>query len=527
MFLNELPLDKNMLILLLSIAFVVVIILIWFIVAKIVKSVKTDKYYKQLAKEELASLGCEEFKKESVKPEELDSTLNDKEENDKILKEVEASNDNENGIAPVMIENEEAEASNCSTDEEIDAIDVIISDDEEELIKPIISDDEFEETLAEEAIAMESLVLENKVDENPVEELPVLETEEKEDSVEELPVLENKVDENPVEELPVSENKVDEDSVDELPVLETEGKEDSVEDLSVLETEEKEEPTVEKTNEDLETSEETDIKPTIEAKPEIKEEPKKKKGRTYNGKYEIYQTADGYAYNLKASNGEILVTSETYTTRDGVLKAINAVKRNLENGEVRIFADKRGQYKFKLISRNYRILAISSNYSVEKSAIRASESFKKFALKADIVDVEVVDADINTANPIEIGILDDKNDGKFVVEKYNGEFSWALKASNGQILCQAEGYTSKAGCMYSIETFKRNVSEGTFKTVKDKMGNFLFKLYNVSGRICAVGESYSTKQRAEDAARSVVSFYKNANVIELKETKEKDTKSKK
>ena len=468
MFLSE-SLDKNMLILLLSIAFVVVIILIWFIVAKIVKSVKTDKYYKQLAKEELASLGCGEFKKEEVKPEELDSSLDNKEKKDNALEVEEASNDNEDSIAPVMIEDLEPETCMCSTDEE--ALDVNIEeiDEETNLVEEPV------EAVEETNEASEPVVLVNSEDVSEpalIEEAP-LDTEEQEEEVsepsEDTEALEVQVEEAPVEKAPVEEN-----------------------------------------------DEEASL-----------EEPKKKKGRTYNGKYEIYQTADGYAYNLKASNGEVLVTSETYTTRDGVLKAINAVKRNLENGEVRIFADKRGQYKFKLVSRNYRILAISSNYSVEKSAIRASESFKKFALKADIVDVEVVDTDIKSATPIEIGTLDDKNDGKFVVEKYNGEFSWALKASNGQILCQAEGYTSKAGCLYSIETFKRNVADGTFKTVKDKMGNFLFKLYNVSGRICAVGESYTTKQRAEDAARSVVSFYKNANVIELKETKEKDTKTKK
>ena len=53
--------------------------------------------------------------------------------------------------------------------------------------------------------------------------------------------------------------------------------------------------------------------------------PAKPKTGRYNGKYEVYQAADGYAYRLKASNGEILATSEIYTSRDGVLKAIETV----------------------------------------------------------------------------------------------------------------------------------------------------------------------------------------------------------
>lgn len=241
-----------------------------------------------------------------------------------------------------------------------------------------------------------------------------------------------------------------------------------------------------------------------------------KKGRTYNGKYEIFQVADGYAYCLKASNGEVLVTSETYISRDGVIKAIEAVKRNLETGEVRIFADKRGKYKFKLVSKNYRVLAISSTYSVEKSAVRASESFKKFALKADIVDIELLDNDFESATIIEIKSNEDKSGGKFVIEKFNGEFSWDLKSSNGQILCQAEGYTSKAGCIYSIETFKKNVQIGVFKCIKDKSGRYCYKLYTPNGRVIAIGKSYPTKASAEASANSVVSFYKLAAIEEIK-----------
>ncbi|MBR6072622.1 MAG: DUF1508 domain-containing protein [Acholeplasmatales bacterium] len=241
------------------------------------------------------------------------------------------------------------------------------------------------------------------------------------------------------------------------------------------------------------------------------------KGRSYNGKYEVYQTGDQWQYHLKASNGEILFVSETYTTRDGVLKAIDAVKRNLENGDVRIFADKHGNYKFKLVSRNYRVLAISANYSTEKGATRASESFKSFAVKADIVDIEYEDVDLKTATPINVNLKDTKNGGKFIVEVFDGEYSWDLKASNGQILAQAEGYTSKAGCMNSIESFKKAVVEGSFKCVKDKNGNFQYKLYTSSGRVCAVGEAYSSKTSAESAAQSVASFYKNADIVENKE----------
>ena len=254
----------------------------------------------------------------------------------------------------------------------------------------------------------------------------------------------------------------------------------------------------------------TTAKKTTKAKAE--ETPK---GRSYNGKYEVYEIGDGFQYHLKASNGEILFVSEVYTTREGVSKAIDALKKNIETGELRISKDKKGLFKFKLVAKNHRVLAISSTYPQEKGAQRASESFKKFAVKADIVDIEFEDADVKTATPIEVNTKERKNGGKFEIEKFDGEYSWDLKASNGQILCQADGYTSKSGVMNSIDSFKKNIKEGTFKCVKDKNNNYCYKLYTQSGRVCAVGESYTTKTSAESAANSVVAFYRDAEIIEI------------
>jgi uncharacterized protein YegP (UPF0339 family) len=238
------------------------------------------------------------------------------------------------------------------------------------------------------------------------------------------------------------------------------------------------------------------------------------KKRVYKGKYEIYSTGDGYAYTLKASNGEVLVRSEVYTTKDGVLRAIDAIKKNIEVGEIRIFADKRGRYKFKVVSKNFRVLAIGANYQTEKRALSAMESFKKFALNSDIVEVEMEDKDLYTAIKIEV-ISEPKEGGKYVIEKYESEYSWMLKANNGEILCQADGYTSKNGCIFAIETFKNNVKNGEFKCVKDKSGAYSYKLYNLSGRVCAVGESCPTKQGAISQAKSVKSFYHTNEIIDL------------
>ena len=347
--------------------------------------------------------------------------------------------------------------------------------------------------------------------------------EQTESAVEEQPEVVKSVEEqteSAVEKQPEATESVEEqtESVAEEQPEATESVEEQTE--SVVEeqpevaesVEEQTESAVEEKPEATETVAEENVKATPKSKSAAK--PEKPKGRTYNGKYEIYPDGDGYRYRLKASNGEVLIVSEVYASHEGVLKAIGAVKRNVESGEIRIIEDKHGMFKFKLTSKNYRVLALGSNYSTEKSAIRASESFKKFAVKADIVEVSAnAEADL-ISSVVEINLEENKTGGKFVIERFNGEFSWDLLASNGQILCQAEGYTSKAGVMSSIESFRRNIENGVFKVVKDKNDNYHYNLYTPSGRVAAVGETYNTRALAESAVHSVVSYYKNAEIVE-------------
>ena len=452
----------------LSLVFVLGVLLLWIIILLIARGIIKRNHYKKIAREELVSLGFSEFedKKKSSKIKTDDNVSNIVEQN------IEEYDKQEQSVAEdeVEVQEEQVEAIEDTTQEEPQEPQTIEPTEESQVEQPLTR--EIKEEQVEEKI--------EEIEESKVLEI-IDETEEEKNEI------------------------IEEIKEEQVGVIEEEPQEEPQEPQTIEPTEE---PQVEQP-----LNEEIKDENPIESKEVVKPA---KKGRSYNGKYEIFQVADGYAYHLKASNGEILVTSETYRSRDGVIKAIDAVKRNLDTGEVRIFADKRGKYKFKLVSRNYRVLVISANYSVEKSATRASESFKKFALKADIVDIELIDSDSNTATLIPIMVNEDKPDGKFMIEKFDGEYSWDLKASNGQILCQAEGYTSKAGCLYSIETFKKNVETGIFKCIKDKNGRYCYKLYTPNGRICAVGESYNTKAGAESAANSVVSFFKKAEIIEIK-----------
>ena len=52
--------------------------------------------------------------------------------------------------------------------------------------------------------------------------------------------------------------------------------------------------------------------------------------------------------------------------------------------------------------------------------------------------------------------------GKFVISKdKKGEFRFVLKAGNGEVIANSEGYTTKAGAQNGIESVRKNAADAT------------------------------------------------------------------
>ena len=176
--------------------------------------------------------------------------------------------------------------------------------------------------------------------------------------------------------------------------------------------------------------------------------------------------------------------------------------------DLQIFSDKKKNYKFKLTASNNRVMAISANYPNEKGAQSALESFKRFALTNEVVDIELPAEEIDS-QLVEISKIkeEDKKGGKYVIKKdINKEYSWELKANNGEILCQQGGYSSKNSVENAILAFKENVSNGKFYLSKDKSNNYQFKLYSQSGRLTNIGESYDSSNAVYSVVTSILNF---------------------
>ena len=107
------------------------------------------------------------------------------------------------------------------------------------------------------------------------------------------------------------------------------------------------------------------------------------------GKYEIKRAKNGeYYFNLKAGNGEIILTSETYKAKAGAKNGIKSVKTNSpQEDRYERKTSPRGKFFFVLKAGNREVIGRSEMYESETSRDSGIESVKTNGPSADLVDL--------------------------------------------------------------------------------------------------------------------------------------------
>jgi len=105
-------------------------------------------------------------------------------------------------------------------------------------------------------------------------------------------------------------------------------------------------------------------------------------------KFVIKKTSDGqFRFNLKAGNGETILTSESYVAKASAENGIESVQKNAPLDErYERFVDKGGHPRFNLKAANHQIIGSSEGYNSESARENGIESVKKNASIAVIDD---------------------------------------------------------------------------------------------------------------------------------------------
>ena len=133
-----------------------------------------------------------------------------------------------------------------------------------------------------------------------------------------------------------------------------------------------------------EVAKSSDKKPVQKKKP-VQQTTKK---QAYTGKWKIKKEDTKFYSELTASNGGLLLRTETYTSLTGVKNGITTIKKNIDGGNFVISLDKYGHYRFKLYSSSNRLICVSEDYSSKAKCESGIESVKRFAKTASIIQEE-------------------------------------------------------------------------------------------------------------------------------------------
>ena len=107
------------------------------------------------------------------------------------------------------------------------------------------------------------------------------------------------------------------------------------------------------------------------------------------GKYEIYEDKAGeYRFRLKAGNGEIILASEGYKQKASCENGVASVQKNApEDARYERKETKSGKPMFNLKATNGQVIGTSESYSSASARDNGIESVKKNAPGAKVEDL--------------------------------------------------------------------------------------------------------------------------------------------
>jgi uncharacterized protein YegP (UPF0339 family) len=107
------------------------------------------------------------------------------------------------------------------------------------------------------------------------------------------------------------------------------------------------------------------------------------------GRFTIIKRKNGeYQFSLKSTNGEILLSSEGYYTKSACLSGIESIRRNgIEDARFDKFHSSNGKYYFNLKASNGQIIGTSEMYGTSQALDLGIEAVKRNVVDASIEDL--------------------------------------------------------------------------------------------------------------------------------------------
>lgn len=107
--------------------------------------------------------------------------------------------------------------------------------------------------------------------------------------------------------------------------------------------------------------------------------------RSQGGKFELFEgKTSGWYFRLKANNGQVILTSQKYKTKQGAEKGITSIKKNASENNIEYRASKSDQPYFVLKATNNEIIGTSQMYKRRAGCEKGAKSVVNNALSASV-----------------------------------------------------------------------------------------------------------------------------------------------
>jgi uncharacterized protein YegP (UPF0339 family) len=109
------------------------------------------------------------------------------------------------------------------------------------------------------------------------------------------------------------------------------------------------------------------------------------------GKFEVFTSPkdNKHYFRLKAGNGQVILTSQGYSSKSGCENGINSVKSNCGNDDLYDRKEaKNGKWHFNLLAKNKQIIGSSQMYKGQSGMNNGIKSVKNNAPDAPIVEID-------------------------------------------------------------------------------------------------------------------------------------------
>jgi uncharacterized protein YegP (UPF0339 family) len=221
-------------------------------------------------------------------------------------------------------------------------------------------------------------------------------------------------------------------------------------------------------------------------------------GHTAAGKFETFTGKDGQLYfHLLAANGEKVLQSEGYTSKAGMNNGLDSVRFNGQLDDAyQLLQSADGQWYFNLLAGNYQVIGSSELYATKANAERGLATV-----------LGLVKAAAQAAAPPVARFQ--------VFQGLDGQYYFHLRAENGAIVLQSQGYTRRSSALSGTSSVRTNGPTATRYQVRDAAnGQAYFVLKAGNGQVIGVSETYASRENAERGASEVTALLSGTAIID-------------